>query len=233
MSSSTFGGFHGIVFDAYGTLFDVTVLERPCAEISGDGAAFSRMWRSKQLEYAFLRTIMDRYVDFGQITSDALDYTATAFGVEIDPPRRRALMRAWQELPAFADAPTALDHLHASGQRMAILSNGSRQMLDPLVARNGLGDTLIDILTSEQVQAYKPHASIYGLLSNRFYARPNELLFVTANGFDVAGAKVAGLTVCRVNRTGLPLDLLGSEPDMVVHDLDELANLLLGDPAGP
>jgi 2-haloacid dehalogenase len=232
MSTSTFGGFQGIAFDAYGTLFDVAHLQAACAAVCDDGDAFSRLWRTKQLEYAVLRTVMDRYADFGQITSDALDYTATFFGVALDPVSRRNLMRAWLELPPFPDVPPALDHLSAAGQRMTILSNGPNHMLDPLVARAGLTAHFIDIISVDRVQVFKPHPLVYHLLPERLHARMNEILFVTSNGFDVAGAKAAGLTVCRVDRAGLPLDPLGFEPDITVRDLGELANLLLGDPDG-
>lgn len=228
MSSSTFGGFQAIIFDAYGTLFDVSALEHRCASVTASAAEFSALWRAKQLDYAVLRTVMDRYADFGQVTSDALDYTATAFGVDLDPTARRDLMRAWLELPPFPDVPAALERLRAARQRMAILSNGTRQMLDPLLARSGLTSSFDAVLTSERVQAFKPDPHIYALIPERFHARMNEMLFVTANGFDVAGSKAAGFTVCRVNRAGLPLDPLGFEPDIVVHDLGELVDRLVG-----
>lgn len=229
MTSSTFGGFQGIIFDAYGTLFDVLSLEHRCAALTPRAAEFSALWRSKQLEYAVLRTVMDRYVDFGQVTSDALDYTATAFGVDLDPMQRRDLMRGWLELAPFADVGPALERLDRARQRMGILSNGTHQMLDPMISAAGLTDYFDVVLTSERVQAFKPDPHIYALVPERFHARMNELLFVTANGFDVAGAKAAGFTVCRVNRAGLPLDPLGYQPDFVVRDLGELVDQLVGD----
>ncbi|HMM42517.1 MAG TPA: haloacid dehalogenase type II [Thermomicrobiales bacterium] len=230
MTSTRFGGFEAIVFDAYGTLFDLGALEGVCAAVAPDPAAFSRMWRTKQLEYAILRTVLDRYSDWGQITSDALDYTTTAFKLAIDPTQRGRLMRAWLELPAFPDVPPALDRLDRSGDRIAVLSNATHDMLDPLIARNGLAHVFDAVLTSEIVQVFKPERHLYAIAAERFYARPNEVLFVTTNGFDVAGAKAAGLTVCWVDRHGLPLDPLGFEPDMRVRDLGELADLLLGGP---
>jgi 2-haloacid dehalogenase len=231
MNASSFGGFAGIVFDAYGTLFDVTAIEQVCTPHVSDAAAFAQMWRGKQLEYAVLRTSMDRYADFGQITSDALDYTATLFRVELTPVERARLMQAWLTLPAFAEVPLALDKLQAHGHRMLILSNGTRQMLEPLLDHNGVRSAFIDILTSERVQCFKPDPTIYALVSSRIYARMNEILFVTANGFDVAGAKAAGFTVCRVDRYGLPLDLLDFTPDIVVRDLLELVGLLGDEPS--
>jgi 2-haloacid dehalogenase len=229
--SSLFGGFQGILFDAYGTLFDVSALAGPCAAVSNQPAAFSRLWRSKQLEYSVLRTVMDQYANFDQITSDALDYTATALGVDLNPAQRRSLMQAWLELPAYPDVVPSLEQLHVAGQRMVVLSNGTRHMLEPLIERAGLAAFITDVLTSERVQTFKPDPSIYALASERFHARMNELLFVTANGFDVAGAKAAAFTVCRVNRARLPLDPLGFEPDLVVGDLLELAQRLIGEPA--
>jgi 2-haloacid dehalogenase len=229
MVHGTFGGFQGIVFDAYGTLFDVAGLEHACETITDNPVGFSQMWRAKQLEYSVLRTVMDRYVDFGEVTSDALDFTVSIFRTELAPQQRRVLMQAWQELPAFADVPSALEQLHAFGQRMLILSNGTRFMLEPLLARNNLGAFFTAVLTSDRVQVFKPDPLIYHLVTERIYARLNEILFVTANGFDVAGAKSAGFTVCRVNRQGLPLDPLGFEPDIVVRDLLGLVDALLDD----
>lgn len=231
MNAASFGGFAGIVFDAYGTLFDVLAVESACRPHVDDAEAFARLWRTKQLEYAVLRTVMDRYTDFGQITSDALDYTTTVYGADLSPLERARLMQAWLTLPAFAEVPLALDKLQARGHRMAILSNGTRQMLDPVLAHNGMSGAFVDVLTSERVQCFKPDASIYALVTTRFYVRMNEILFVTANGFDVAGAKSAGFTVCRVDRDGLPLDLLDYEPDIVVRDLLELVGLLSDEPA--
>lgn len=228
MNSSTFGGFHGIVFDAYGTLFDVSAIISTCGDISDEPERFSQLWRSKQLEYSVLRTVMDRYADFGEITSDALDYTLSVFGVTLQHAQRRRLMQAWQHLPAFDDVRPALEHLHLAGQRMIVLSNGTRQMLEPLMAQAEIRKYLLAVMTSEDVQSFKPDASIYHLVNERIYARMNEMLFVTANGFDVAGAKAAGFTVCRVDRLGLPLDPLGFEPDMVVRDLNEMVDALIG-----
>ncbi len=228
MTSTRFGGFEAIVFDAYGTLFDLGALERVCADVAPDAAAFSRLWRVKQLEYAVFRTVLDRYSDWGQITSDALDYTTTALGLAIGPPQRGKLMRAWLELPTFPDVLPALERFDRSGDRIAILSNATRDMLDPLIARNGLTHVFDAVLTSELVQVFKPERYLYATAADRFLARANEVLFVTTNGFDVAGAKAAGLTVCWVDRHGLPLDPLGFEPDIRVRDLGELAGLLLG-----
>lgn len=230
MSASPFGGFQGIGFDVYGTLFDVRSIERACARITDDPVTFSSLWRSKQLEYATLRTVMDRYVDFGQITSDALDFAIAANALEVDPFQRGRLMRAWKELEPFPEVPLALDHLHAAGQRLVVLSNGTREMLEPLLTHSGLLGYFIDLMTCERVQVFKPDPHVYAMLSDRFHARTNEILFVTANGFDIAGAKAAGLSVCRIDRAGTPLDPLGYAPDMTVGSLDEMTNLLLGDP---
>jgi 2-haloacid dehalogenase len=229
MQTARFGGFAAIVFDAYGTLFDVDALDQSCARVTAQPADLVRIWRSKQLEYANLRTIMDRYADWGQITSDALDYATNALRLEFGPAQRRTLMRAWLELPAFPDVLPALERFAGSHLRLLILSNGTRQMLEPLVAINGLSEHISSILTSEPVQAFKPDPGIYGQVQEVVHARINEILFVSSNGFDVAGAKAVGFTVCRVDRRGDPLDPLGYDPDLHVRDLRELADLLLGD----
>lgn len=231
MHAPVFGGFAGIAFDAYGTLFDVNGIEPVCATVTSQPAELARLWRMKQLDYSVLRTVMDRYVDWGQITSDALDFAATALRIELDPATRRRLIRAWLELPVFADVPAALARLHASEIRLLILSNGTHQMLTPLIERHGLMDSFVAVLTSEAVHAFKPDPSIYAQVADRLHARINEILFVTANGFDVAGAKSIGFTVCRVDRRGEPLDPLGFDPDIHVRDLGELADQLLGSAA--
>lgn len=230
MTSTWFGGFEAIVFDAYDTLFDLGALADVCAVVAPEPAAFARLWREKQFEYAVLRTVLDRYSDWGQITSDALDYTTTVFGLAIDPAQRGRLMRAWIELPAYSDVQPALGRLDRSGDRIAVLSNATQDMLGALLARNGLAGVFDAILTSELVQVFKPERHLYAMAADRFQARPNEVLFITTNGFDVAGAKAAGLTVCWIDRHGLPLDPLGFEPDMRVSNLGELADLLLGGP---
>jgi 2-haloacid dehalogenase len=221
----------GIVFDAYGTLFDVGALEPACAAVTDAPAALAQLWRAKQLEYSFVRTIMDRYADWGQLTSDALDYASTALGVALSPAARRALMAAWLTLPTYPDVPDALARLHAAGLRLAILSNGAREMLLPLVRQAALEPLLFALLTSERVQTFKPDPALYSLAADRFQARVFALLFVSSNGFDIAGSKSFGFTVCRVNRAGLPLDALGFEPDMTVTSLTELADTLLGEGA--
>lgn len=228
MQTSMFGGFAGVVFDAYGTLFDLDEIEARCARVTERPAEFARIWRAKQLDYAVLRTVMDRYADWGQLTSDALEYTASLLRAPLDPGSRRALMAGWLELPAFPDVPAALTRLAESELRLLILSNGTRQMLTPLLDHSGLSDRFLAVLTSEAVQAFKPEPSIYAQVTERIHARINEILFVTANGFDVAGSKSAGFTVCRVDRHDEPLDPLGFEPDLVVRDLGELADRLLG-----
>jgi 2-haloacid dehalogenase len=231
VSTTSIGGLEGIVFDAYGTLFDVGALDHACAAVTDAPAALAQLWRAKQLEYSFVRTLIDRYADWGQLTSDALDYASTALGVGLSPAARRALMAAWLTLPTFPDVPEALTRLHASGLRLAILSNGSREMLQPLLRQAALEPLLFALLSSDRVQTFKPDPTIYSLAADRFQARIFELLFVSSNGFDIAGSKSFGFTVCRVNRAGLPLDPLGCEPDMTVANLAELADLLLGAPA--
>jgi 2-haloacid dehalogenase len=227
VTASLVGGLSGIVFDAYGTLFDVAALEVACIAVTEDPVRLSALWRAKQLEYSVLRTTMDRYADWGQITSDALDYAATALGVDLEPAQRRDLMRAWLRLPPFPDAPPALARFAAAELRMAILSNGSLAMLQPLLEHSDLRRHFDEVLSSEHVQAFKPDAALYGLAQDRLQARPYELLFVSSNGFDIAGAKAFGFTVCRVNRNGLPMDSLGLDPDFTVETLTELADRLL------
>lgn len=228
MQATPVGGFAALVFDAYGTLFDVAALDASCGDVTDRPAELSRLWRTKQLEYAYIRSAIDRYADWGQITADALDYAAAAFSLRLDPGRRRDLLRAWLTLPPFPDAPPALARLANGGVRLAILSNGTRQMLAPLLRHAQLDSHFQAVLSSEDVQTFKPDPLIYTLATERFQSRAAELLFVTSNGFDVAGAKAFGMTVCRVDRARVPLDRLGEEPDVTVRDLGELAERVLG-----
>jgi 2-haloacid dehalogenase len=217
-----------ILFDLYGTLLDVRSVEAACAGVAADAAAFTQLWRAKQLEYTFLRTLMGRYVDFWQVTRDALEHTAERFGVALDPARREALMAAWLRLASFPDAPEALAALDGAGRTLGVLSNGSPPMLDAALAHSGLRAHFAHVLSADAVRVYKPHSAVYQLGCDALGLLPHQVLFVSSNGFDVAGAAHFGFAVCWANRAGVPADRLDQIPRLQIRSLGELVAALRG-----
>ena len=198
-----------LVFDAYGTLFDVAAVRHACAAVSVDPARFLALWRAKQLEYAFLRALMHRYADFWTVTRDALRYAAAATVMPLEPDQEQALMEAWFHVTPFDDAEPALRVLADRGLTLAILSNGTPAMLGRLVATTGLAGYFRRLLSVDAAQSYKPDPLVYALIERELGGRPEETLFVSSNFWDVAGARAYGLRVCWVNRGGVPPEQLG------------------------
>lgn len=217
-------GIDALVFDVYGTLLDVSTIDARCREITPRAGDFVALWRAKQLEYAFVRTLIDDYTDFWALTADALDHTAARFGLTLDRTTRARLMEGWLELRPFPDVPPALEAL--STRPLVVLSNGSPAMLDAVLTRSGLKPRFRDVLSVDAVRRFKPHPAVYALAPAYLNIPAGRVLFVTANGFDVAGAKHFGFQVCRVNRAGTPLDRLGIEPDVTVASLGEMPGRL-------
>lgn len=214
-----------LVFDAYGTLFDVHSVVALCETLfPGQGQALSLAWRDKQLQYTWLRSLMGRYEDFRELTRAALFWAAEAKGLELRPDAAARLLDAYLKLSPFVEVPAALAALAAYPR--AILSNGTRAMLEPLVANTGLAQHLDAILTVEALGIYKPDPRVYHLAVDHFRCPADEILFVSANGWDVAGAKSFGCATAWINRTGAPLEQLGSVPGVIIPDLSALAPLL-------
>ena len=203
-----------IVFDAYGTLYDVQTVARITeTEFPGHGDMITQLWRLKQLEYSWLRSVMGRYQDFLQVTRESLAYTLGALGLDADPARTDRLVEAYNTLSPYAEAEQALDQL--AGYRRAILSNGSPGMLDALVRNSGFGQYLDAVISVDAKRAYKPDPRAYELVQERLDVSPAEVLFVTSNGFDVAGAKNFGFKVARIERVtphALRQELTGGQP---------------------
>lgn len=213
--------YRAVVFDAYGTLIDVhSVLMRVGAGIAGDLNALSQLWRQKQLEFTWLRALMDRYQDFWQITEAALRTAAAQLKIETTDSDVERLMDGYLSAGAFLDARAAIDALR--GIPLAILSNGTPQMLDAAVRGAGLTSCFSSILSADQVKTYKPSARVYALGPATFCAPTNELLFVSSNPWDAAGAKAFGYSVCWCNRSGQAMDQLGFPPDFIVSSLDQI-----------
>jgi len=210
------------VFDAYGTLFDVhSIAARANALANERGAALSQLWRTKQLEYTWLQSLMGQRDDFAGVTALALDYAIAALGLPLDGAARQSLLDAYRELSPFADARATLERL--APRPRWILSNGTRAMLDPLVAHAGLGDVLDGTLSVDEAGIYKPSPRVYQLAVDRLGLPIERIGFVSSNGWDAVGAKAFGFTTWWINRGGLPMDRHGPEPDFVVGSLAEVA----------
>ena len=214
-----------LVFDAYGTLFDVHSVVRLCDDLwPGKGPADSQAWRTKQLEYTWLRSLMNRYEDFSAVTEDALRYACASLGLPLDAARIAKLMAAYRRLSPFPDVAATLARL--GGHRLAILSNGSPSMLEPLVVDAGLDAWITDVLSVDAVKTYKPAPVVYELAVDRLGVPAHAIGFVSSNGWDACGAKAFGFEVFWINRTGAPRDALGTPPDHVIAALADLPPLV-------
>ena len=219
-------GIQACVFDAYGTLFDFNAAVAACADTIGDRAdRLSEVWRQKQLQYAWLRALMRRHVDFWQITGDALDFALAAVGVR-DQGLRRRLMEAYRSLDTFPEVRDVLARLQAAGMRTAILSNGAPKMLDDAVRAAQLTKLFDAVLSAEDVGVYKPDPRVYRLAVDRLGVRAEQICFQSANAWDAVGAKAFGFRVVWINRYRQPPEILGAAPDAEVDDLTPLPALV-------
>ncbi len=215
------------MFDAYGTLFDVHSVIALCEQLwPGKGAALSQLWRAKQLEYTWQRSLMRRYEDFARITEGSLRYACAALGLPVDEERRRSLARAYLKLSIFPEVRDALAALRDSRLKLAILSNGSPAMLRPLVANAGLRGLIGIVISVDQRKIYKPAPAVYRLAVQRLRVPKPTIGFVSSNCWDACGAKSFGFRTFWINRTGAPVDELGATPDHVIGSLTELPALI-------
>ncbi len=215
------------MFDAYGTLFDVHSVVALCEQSwPGKGAALSQLWRAKQLEYTWQRSLMGRYENFARITEASLRYACLALGLRVDDERRRSLMGAYLELSTFPEVRDVLAALKASKLKLAILSNGSPAMLRPLVANAGLRGLIGTVISVDRRKIYKPAPAVYRLAVQRMRLPKSAIGFVSSNCWDACGAKSFGFRTFWINRGGAPVDELGAAPDHVIRSLDELPALL-------
>jgi 2-haloacid dehalogenase len=206
-----------LVFDAYGTLYDVHSVMRRCEScFPGKGMQLSQLWRAKQLEYTWQRSLMQRYVPFSQVTREALAYSCAALGLDVAP-HAAALMEEYLNLAPFPEVPAALERLK---MKRAILSNGSPDLLDPLVRRSGL--RFDAVLSVDELKIYKPAPQVYELAVKRLAVPKDRIGFVSSNCWDALGAKSYGFRVYWINRGGAPVDQLGFTPDEQVKSLDEI-----------
>lgn len=214
------------VFDAYGTLFDWASAAARAQDVLGDRwQPFAELWRSKQLQYTWLRSLMGKHADFWQVTGDGLDFAMQSFGVEGAGVRQR-LMALYERVEAYPDARQTLARLRQAGRKTAILSNGAPRMLAEAASHAGLSPLLDHVLSVEEVRIYKPHHSVYQLAATRLGLWPAEILFVSSNGWDAYAAKAFGFRVAWCNRSGQPPERIPEPPDVEVRSLDEVPALL-------
>ncbi|WP_297772626.1 haloacid dehalogenase type II [uncultured Roseovarius sp.] len=222
------------IFDAYGTLFDVAAAARSAASEPGRETfarhwpAIAEKWRLKQLQYTWLRAVTGEHVGFWQVTQDGLDWALEAEGLGDDAELRERLLQLYWELEAYPEVPAMLKALKEAGQHTAILSNGAPDMLDGAVKSAGIGALLDDVLSVESVGIFKPARVVYDLVGQRFGCAPEEVLFVSSNGWDACAAAGYGFNTVWVNRAGDPVDRLPAAPDRQLTDLSGIPDLARG-----
>ncbi|PIB23964.1 haloacid dehalogenase, type II [Amylibacter kogurei] len=219
------------VFDAYGTLFDVSAAARKAAtepnfsKLKDVWPKVANDWRLKQLQYTWLRAITKNHCDFWQVTQDGLDFALENSGLNGDDALRQRLLDLYWELEAYGEVPQMLSALKTAGTQTAILSNGSPDMLDGAVESANLSDLLDAVISVEDVGVFKPDASVYQLVCDWFDCKPENVLFVSSNGWDVAGASGFGFQTTWVNRAGEPVDRLPHGPKFVLSDLTDIPKI--------
>jgi 2-haloacid dehalogenase len=211
------------VFDAYGTLFDVhSVVLRDGNNIAGDPHAFSALWRQKQLEYTWLRSLMGHYRDFWDVTEAALRSAVRQLDIKADEAQLGRLMQAYLSPSAFSDTRPALEALR--GVPLAILSNGSPKMLEAAVRHSGLESIIAEIISVDRVSTYKPSPRVYALGAEILSLPAADILFISSNWWDAAGAKQSGYRVCWCNRSAAEMEFAEYAPDLTVTRLDQIAH---------
>lgn len=211
-----------ILFDAYGTLYDVHSVMKKCNELyPGKGKQISQIWRQKQLDYVWIRSLMDRYADFWSITKEALCYSLEELELQYNEKIVKEILDEYLNLNLYPEVIEALNIFYP--RKLAILSNGNLKMLNKLAKNTSLDKHLDDIISVDDFKVYKPKPDAYYLAAKRLGFDKEEILFISSNGWDVAGSKSFGFKVGWLNRFGKPVDRLGIIPDFIASDLKELA----------
>ena len=214
------------VFDAYGTLFDVAAAASQCRDaLGGKADELSAIWRTRQLEYTWLRSLMQEYVEFWQVTGDGLDYALAVLGID-DEALRERLMEIYMRLDAYPEVKDVLTTVKGGGLRTAILSNGSPRMLTAAVENAGIGDLLDDVFSVDSIGIYKPHPSVYQMAVDGLNVEAGRICFMSSNAWDAAGAANFGFRVVWVNRFGQPRERIPGRHEHEVKTLDALPPLL-------
>jgi len=222
--------FKAIAFD-YFVIFDPnSVIPEVDKAFPGKGAEFTKLWRAKQFDYCFLRTITNRHADFSKVTEDALVYTAEEMKLELSPEIRKRLLNAYLALKPWPDAVDALRKLKASGMRIITIANFSPKMLRSNADAAGITDLFDDLLSTEENGTYKPDPRAYELGVERLKLRKEEIVFAAFGGWDAYGAKTFGYPTYWVSRFNLPAEELGIEADKTSNTMNGLVNFVLGHP---
>lgn len=224
--TAALAGVSACVFDAYGTLLDVGAAARKCQDRLGTLTdSLTALWRQRQVEYTWLRTLMNDYADFWAVTGEALDFAMAAHNLD-DPGLRARLMETYLRLDAYPDSRPTLETLHGRGMKTAILSNGSPTMLAAAIDSGHLRQSLDAVLSVDSLQLYKPVPAVYQLACDHLHLEPQRIAFVSSNGWDVAGSAHFGFQTIWLNRAGGPSERLPGKPVAVITSLTELPPLL-------
>ena len=217
-----------LAFDMYATLVNpMRIWQELERYIPQNGIRVAELWRHKQLEYTFRLTAMERYEDFEQVTSKALDYALAAFGYTLKREQKQLVMGQYNDLECFPDVEPALERLKAAGYTMVVFSNGSPSMLSPLMKAADLEKYFHGFVSVDEIRAYKPSPKVYQLVATKLGRPIGEVRLNSSNPFDVIGAMNAGMQAAWIDRSGGLFDTLGSRPEMVVRTLTELADRLV------
>ena len=214
-----------IIFDAYGTLFDVnSAAEKSKNKIGDKWEAFANYWRTTQLEYTWLRSLMHRHKDFWQITEDSLDKSMKVFNINKD--MKTELLNLYKKLSPFSEVKETLENLKKKDIKLSILSNGTPELLNTLVVSNKLDTIFDDIFSIEEVRIYKPDSKVYDLPVNKYKIKPNEIIFLSANTWDVSGGGNYGYNSIWVNRNNTVFDNLDYKPFKEIKSLQQLLDIV-------
>ena len=214
-----------IIFDAYGTLFDVNSAAEKCKDKIGDKwESFANYWRTTQLEYTWLRSLMKRHKDFWQVTEDSLDKSMRAY--EIDSSMRNELLDLYKILSPFKEVPEVLKSLKDKNLKLAILSNGTPDLLNQLVKSNNLDNLFDNLFSIEEVGIYKPDSKVYDIPIKKYNIKKNEVAFLSANTWDVSGGGNYGYNCVWVNRNNSTFDNLDYIPKHQIEDLTKLLDII-------
>jgi len=214
-----------IIFDAYGTLFDVnSAAEKSKNKIGDKWEAFANYWRTTQLEYTWLRSLMHRHKDFWQITEDSLDKSMKVFNINKD--MKTELLNLYKKLSPFSEVKKTLENLKKKEIKLSILSNGTPELLNELVVSNKLDAIFDDIFSIEEVRIYKPDSKVYDLPVNKYKIKPNEIIFLSANTWDVSGGGNYGYNSVWVNRNNTVFDNLDYKPFKEIKSLQQLLDIV-------
>ena len=214
-----------IIFDAYGTLFDVNSAAEKCKDkIGHKWENFANYWRTTQLEYTWLRSLMNRYKDFWKITEDSLDKSMKVFNIDIS--MRNELLNLYKKLSPYPEVKKVLNNLKEKNYKIAILSNGTPSLLNELVLSNNLNNAFDDIFSIEEVKIYKPHSKVYNIPINKYQINKDEAAFLSANTWDVSGGGNFGYNSIWVNRNKNIFDNLDYKPKNEIENLTQLLDIV-------